>query len=98
MLGDSEQIDLSEDDDKKKKKKKVKSNVSLVYRLNEFYEKKVAENDAFKIRFIPEKNTRSMEELRKKYRKGFVQSAKAGRGACVHCGAVTRSIVLYRSR
>ena len=42
-------------------------------------------------------NTRSVEALRKNYNKDFMtQSSKSS--ACANCGAITKSIVFYRSR
>ena len=42
-------------------------------------------------------NTRSVEDLRRKYRKEFVKMGTSG-GVCQHCGSVTNKIVHYRSR
>ena len=40
-------------------------------------------------------NTRSVEDLRRKYRKEFVKMGTSG-GVCQHCGSVTNKIVHYR--
>ena len=43
------------------------------------------------------KNTRSIEALRKSYNKDFLtQSSKSS--CCPNCGAVTKTIVFYKSR
>ena len=42
-------------------------------------------------------NTRSVEALRKTYNKEFL-TASSKSSACANCGAVTKSIVFYRSR
>ena len=43
------------------------------------------------------KNTRSAEECRKKYQKDFLTHGSKT-GCCPHCGAVTKTIVFYKSR
>ena len=40
-------------------------------------------------------NTRSVEDLRRKYRKEFVKMGTSG-GVCQHCGSVTVKLVHYR--
>ena len=40
-------------------------------------------------------NTRSVEDLRRKYCKEFVKKGTSG-GVCQHCGSVTNKIVHYR--
>ena len=42
-------------------------------------------------------NTRSVEDLKKMYRKTFLKLT-TGKGTCQHCGAVTKNIVHYKSR
>ena len=42
-------------------------------------------------------NTRSVEDLKKMYRKTFLKLS-TGKGSCEHCGAVTKNIVHYKSR
>ena len=43
------------------------------------------------------KNTRSAEECRKKYQKDFLTHGSKT-SCCPHCGAVTKTIVFYKSR
>jgi hypothetical protein len=42
-------------------------------------------------------NTRSVEDLRRKYSKELIKLGGNGSGVCQHCGAVTKKIVHYRS-
>ena len=53
------------------------------------------ENEEDKMEII--KNTRSAEECRKKYQKDFLTHGSKT-GCCPHCGAVTKTIVFYKSR
>ena len=61
----------------------------------DLFRKDVLENEMKDLEVI--ENTRSVEALRKDYNKQFItQSSKSS--ACAHCGAITKSIVFYRSR
>ena len=43
------------------------------------------------------KNTRSIEACRKEYQKKFLKES-CTTNCCPHCGAMTKTIVLYKSR
>ena len=73
--------------------------MATVYKLQEFYRAEVERaEEEDEIRSEEKANTRSLEDLRKRYRKAFLQKGKGGKGACKNCGANTRSIVFYKSR
>jgi len=79
------------------RKKRTVNDAALVYNLRQFYEDAVASAETSMVAESAEKHTRSVEELRRRYRKEFVDASKGG-GVCKHCGAHTLSVRRYRNR
>ena len=86
-------FDEEEDKAARKAMKQALNGPMIVASLDRFL--KDALEDAQKEEII--KNTRSVETCRKNNQKEFFKQTSA-KSSCVHCGAVTKSIVFYRSR
>ena len=107
VISGEESLDLVDEDTKKSAAKKAKKQAvtaeSLV-KLREFCQIEIDNHEAEK-KLAKERretaplnlNTRSVEDLKKMYRKAFLKLS-TGKGTCEHCGAVTKNIVHYRSR
>jgi DNA-directed RNA polymerase I subunit RPA1 len=81
--------------EEKAMKKALKQNIDtalIVAKLDKFMQEVLAVDSVEDIR-----NTRSVESLRKAYNKDFLsQNTKSG--CCPNCGAMTKTIVFYKSR
>jgi hypothetical protein len=99
-----------DDDDKRaaKKAKKQAMNTESLIKLREFCQNQLegcqddqsselAQSNKKTTSSPHSLNTRSVEDLKKMYRKSFLKLS-TGKGTCEHCGAVTKTIVHYRSR
>ena len=104
ICGSDAPLDLMDDDDKRaaKKAKKQAMNADSLIKLRDFChtelekyqaQKKLDDQDLVPLNL----NTRSVEDLKKMYRKTFLKLS-TGKGSCEHCGAVTKNIVHYKSR
>ena len=77
----------------------MESYLTLKGRSEGSYKEKGSKFIGFALPVDSEETVRSsLEELRKKYKKAFTDTAKGGRGMCIKCGARTKSIVLFKSR
>ena len=96
ILGTSTGYDEEEHKAAKKALKKTVDSAMVIAKLDKYRNETLEfENEEDKMEII--KNTRSAEECRKKYQKDFLTHGSKT-GCCPHCGAVTKTIVFYKSR
>ena len=96
ILGASTGYDEEEHKAAKKALKKTVDSAMVIAKLDKYRnETMLFETEEEKMEII--KNTRSAEECRKKYLKDFLTHGSKT-GCCPHCGAVTKTIVFYKSR
>ncbi len=106
-VADVESLSLEDEvEGSRRRSKSAADDVAVVERLRRFYEEEVAEDERRMEELALKSSaavaavgqTRNVQELKKRYRKEFVAAGKAGKGACRHCGARTKSVKIYRSR
>ncbi len=84
-----------ENEGRKRKSQGNVDNMGTVQKLQRFYEGVLQDAELVEVSIV-DKNTRSVEALRKLYRREFLATGNRGQGRCKSCGCKAKSIVSAR--